>query len=87
MATALLDTHRAALSAFHRAQDPLFAGVLPDHPRFAEVQELRARAYRALLRTRLLYWRHVHEHGCHFHKPVNTAGLTEGSVHSHGSSC
>ena len=63
-AKSLLDLHNTALVAFHRANDPMFAGIAPGHQKYAEVHELREQAYLAMHRTRRLYWQHIDEHGC-----------------------
>ena len=56
----MFDRYTAALTAFHTSRDVLLA----DHPKYAEVQRLRDRAFEVLLKARQLYWNHVAEHGC-----------------------
>ena len=63
-AGSLLDIYAAALSAFHKSQELILAGLTPDNPEYENVRELRDQAYESLLKARRLYWRHVRQHGC-----------------------
>jgi hypothetical protein len=69
----MLDCYTAALAAFHKSQEVLLAGMLPDHPRYPEVRRLKDRAFESLLRARKLYWDHVAEHQCR--KPASPFDL------------
>jgi hypothetical protein len=60
----MLDCCTAALAAYHKSQEVLLGGILPDHPRYLEVRRLKDRAFESLLRARKLYWNHVAEHKC-----------------------
>jgi hypothetical protein len=63
-AGSLLDIYAAALSAFHKSQEPILAGLTPDNPEYEHVRELRDRAYESLFKARQLYLRHVRLHRC-----------------------
>lgn len=63
----------AALAAFHKSQEVLLAGMLPDHPKYQEVRRLKDRAFESLLRARKVYSNHVTEHKCR--RPVSPTDL------------
>ena len=73
LAREMLDCHTAALAAYHKAQEGLLAGMLPDHPKYPEVRRLKDRAFEALLRARKVYWDHVTEHKCR--RPISPNDL------------
>jgi hypothetical protein len=60
----LMDIYTEALSAFHKSQQPILAGVLHGHPRYAKIRELQEQAYDSMLKARRLYWEHIQEHNC-----------------------
>jgi hypothetical protein len=60
----MLDCYTAALTAFHKSQEALLAGMSPDDPRYPEARLIKDRAFGILLRARKLYWDHVAEHKC-----------------------
>ena len=47
----MLDRYTAALTAFHKSQEVLSAGNLPDDPKYVEVILLKDRASKTLLRA------------------------------------
>ena len=59
-----LDCYTAALAVYHKAQEALHMGRLPDHPKYPEVRRLKDRAFDTLLRAREVYWDHVTDHKC-----------------------
>ena len=69
----MLDCYTAALAAFHKAQEGLLAGMLPDDPRYPEVRRLKDRAFELLLRARKVYWDHVADHQCR--RPASPADV------------
>jgi hypothetical protein len=52
---------------------PPQAGIRSGHPKYAEVHQLRDRAYRTVLKTRRLYRAHIQEHGCRVHAHTSRA--------------
>jgi hypothetical protein len=60
----MLDCYTAALTAFHKSEEVLLAGMLPDHPKYREARRVKDRAFSILLRARKVYWDHVAEHKC-----------------------
>jgi hypothetical protein len=66
-AKGLLDLYTKTLAVFNEVQNPILAGVRPGHPAYAEVEELREQAHKAMLKARRLYWEHIQEHGCRAH--------------------
>jgi hypothetical protein len=43
-AKVLLELYTEAIAAFHKSQEPILAGILPNHPTYSELRELRERA-------------------------------------------
>jgi hypothetical protein len=60
----MLGCYTAALAAYHKAQEALLTGMLPDHPKYPEVCRLKDRAFDTLVRARKVYGDHVAEHKC-----------------------
>jgi hypothetical protein len=63
-AGSLLDIYAAALSAYHKFEEPILAGLTPDDPEYEAARQLREIAHKSLFKARRLYWRHVRLHGC-----------------------
>ena len=60
----MLDCYTAALTAFHKSEDPLLTGMPSGRLEYQEARRLRERAFDLLVRARRLYWDHVAEHKC-----------------------
>jgi hypothetical protein len=64
----LRDFYTDALAVSHKSQEPILAGVMPDHFNYQEVSEIREHAYSNMLKARRLYWEHIQEHECQAHQ-------------------
>jgi hypothetical protein len=63
-AKGLLDLYTKTLAVCQEFQEPILAGVMPGHPVYADIEELREQAHKAMLKARRIYWEHIQEHGC-----------------------
>ena len=72
----MLDCYTTALTAFHKSQEVLQSGMLPDHPKYPEACRIKDRVFELLLRARKVYWDHVADHKCR--GPASLADLAYG---------
>jgi hypothetical protein len=75
-AMSLLESYKAALSAYDAVLSPCFQRLAPEHITYAEACRAKEDAFKALRRARRAYWQHIEEHRCR--APVGLQSLQTG---------